>query len=78
MRGPHRSTPFGAQQVGRQTVKAIIKCRAYRAFLIYRTPLTRSMLGCIYALGRRPRFRALVDLIPRPHNGIRTRKARRV
>jgi len=76
--GPRRSTPFGAQQLGRFTSKEVVKSKAYKAFLIMKSAYTTHMRGCISNLGTAPRFKALVDLIPRPHNGMRFRKIRRI
>lgn len=78
LRGPRKSTPFGAQQLGRFTSTEILKSKAQRAYLILKSSFTTHMRGCIKNLGKRPRFRALVDLIPRPHNGIKPPKLRRI
>lgn len=76
--GPRRSTPFGAQQLGRFTLKEIIRSKAYRAYLILKSSYTTHMRGCLANLGRRPKFRAILDLIPRPHNGLKAAKLRRI
>lgn len=78
LRGPRRATPFGATQLGRFTSKQIVKTKAFRAYLILKSSFTTHMRGLLRNIGRIARIRALVDLIPRPHNGLRARKMRRI
>lgn len=78
LRGPRRSTVFGAQQLGRFSTKNMIRVNARRAFLILKSAYNSHMRGCLKNIGPRIRIRALIDLIPRPHNGLRARKLRRL
>lgn len=78
LRGPRRSTLFGAQQLGRFSTKNMVRVKAYKAFLVLKSAYNSHMRGCIKNIGPSVRIRALVDLIPRPHNGLRARKLRRL
>jgi len=78
--GPRRSTPFAAEQLGRLFGFKLSRiARFKKTFIILKTGLTRHVRGCITFLSRSFRsFRGIVDLIPRPHNGLRPRKLRRL
>jgi len=77
--GPKRRTLFGAQQLGRYTTKAMERTKTLRPLLILKSPLNSNMRGCLHNLNKkRGGIRALIDLIPRPHNGVRPKKLRRV
>lgn len=78
LKGPRKSTPFAAQQLGRQSAKKILRTKARKIYLILKSPLTTNMRGCISNLSLRKKFSAIVDLLPRPHNGLRKKKLRRV
>jgi small subunit ribosomal protein S11 len=78
LKGPQRSTPFGAEQVGRFSLKKMRRAKRRRTLLVIRSAVTAHMKACLAVIKKSRLFRALLDLIPRPHNGLRHKKLRRV
>jgi len=79
MLGPRRSTPFGAEQLGRHTAIKLTRTKVRRAHLVLKSPFNTHVRGFIkYLLAGAFTAKAIVDLIPRPHNGMRSRKKRRI
>jgi ribosomal protein S11 len=80
LQGPRRSTPFGAEQLGRSTAKRFLKFNLRKPFLavILKSPFNRHMKSSLRNFLFPARSGFFLDLLPRPHNGLRTRKMRRL
>jgi ribosomal protein S11 len=78
--GPQRATPFASEQAGRVFGFQISRMARYKkTFIILKTAINRHVRGCITFLTRSFRsFKGIIDLIPRPHNGLRKKKLRRL